>query len=303
MSAAFAAACIQFTAGPDPEPNLREVTQLIRRARDAGAELIMTPEVSNFIESGKRRRDKARPEAEDPFLAGMRDLARETGTWILVGSLVIDPAGEPGADPGEERLANRSFLIDAQGGIVARYDKIHMFDIDLPGGESYRESNAYRPGGGTVVAETPWGRLGMTVCYDVRFPHLYRALAQAGADFLAVPSVFTVPTGKAHWHVLLRARAIENGCFVFAPAQWGEHAGGRLSYGHSAIVDPWGEILADGGEEPGIITARIEPERIAKARRTVPSLQHDRPFTAPELVRLPLPRSSRSHRLDKDERY
>ena len=292
MSAPFTAACIQFTAGPDPEPNLREVTRLIRQARDAGADFIMTPEVSNFIESGKRRRDKAKREADDPFLAGMRDLARETGAWILVGSLVIDPAGESGADVqktgGEERLANRSFLVDAQGAIVARYDKIHMFDIDLPGGESYRESNAYRPGGSTVVAETPWGRLGMTVCYDVRFPHLYRELARAGADFLAVPSVFTVPTGRAHWHVLLRARAIENGCFVFAPAQWGEHAGGRKSYGHSLIVDPWGEVLADGGEEPGIITARIEPERIAKARGMVPSLRHDRAFTPPELVRLPL---------------
>src|SRR5213076_2231962 len=253
----------------DPEPNLREVTQLIRRARDAGAELIMTPEASNFIESGKRRRDKARPEAEDPFLAGMRDLARETGTWILVGSLVIDPAGEPGADPREERLANRSFLIDGQGEIVARYDKIHMFDIDLPGGESYRESNAYRPGSGTVVAETPWGRLGMSVCYDVRFPHLYRALAQAGADFLTVPSVFTVPTGSVHWHVLLRARAIENCCFVFAPAQWGEHTAGRRSYGHSLIVDPWWEVLADAGEGVGIVSARVDAARIAEVRSTV----------------------------------
>jgi predicted amidohydrolase len=286
VSAGFTAACIQFTAGPDPEPNLRQVSELILQARAAGADLIMTPEVSNFIESGRRRRDKARPEAEDPFLAWIRDLARETGAWILVGSLVIDPAGEPDAEAGEERLANRSFLIDAAGGIVARYDKIHMFDIDLPGGESYRESNAYRPGGPTVVAETPWGRLGMSVCYDVRFPYLYRALAQAGADFLAVPSVFTVPTGRAHWHVLLRARAIENGCFVFAPAQWGEHAGGRRSYGHSLIVDPWGEVLADGGEGTGIVTAQIDPERIAKARGMVPSLQHDRGFTLSELTPL-----------------
>src|SRR4051794_26621078 len=288
MSGEFTAACIQFTAGPEPEPNLRQVADLVLRAREAGADLIMTPEASNLIASGRQRRENARREMNDPFLAGMRDLARETGAWLLLGSLVIDPSGEPGAAEGETRLANRSFLIDAQGGIVARYDKIHMFDIDLPGGESYRESNAYRPGGGTVVAETPWGRLGMTVCYDVRFPHLYRALAQAGADFLAVPSVFTVPTGKAHWHLLLRARAIENGCFVFAPAQWGEHAGGRLSYGHSAIVDPWGEILADGGEAPGIITAQIDPARIAKARGMVPSLQHDRDFTPPEVVRLRL---------------
>ena len=281
MTAPFTAACIQFTAGPDPEPNLRKVTELARQARDAGADLIMTPEATNFIEAGKRRRDKARREADDPFLAGMREFACESGAWVLLGSLVIDPAGEPGSE-GEQRLANRSFLIDSAGAIVARYDKIHMFDIDLPGGESYRESNAYRPGGGTVVAETPWGRLGLTVCYDVRFPHLYRTLAQAGADMLTVPSVFTVPTGRAHWHVLLRARAIENGCFVFAPAQWGEHTGGRKSYGHSLIVDPWGEVLADAGEGEGIVTARIDPDRILEARRMVPSLQHDRGFTPPE---------------------
>jgi predicted amidohydrolase len=248
----------------------------------------MTPEVSNLIESGSGRREKARREGEEPFLAGMRELARQTGAWLLLGSLVIDPAGEPGSDSGENRLANRSFLIDGNGAIIARYDKIHMFDIDLPSGESYRESNAYRPGGHTVVAETPWGRLGMSVCYDIRFPHLYRALAQAGADFLAVPSVFTVPTGRAHWHVLLRARAIENGAFVFAPAQWGEHAGGRRSYGHSLIVDPWGEVLADGGEGTGIVTARIDPARVAEARRSVPSLTHDRAFTSPELISHPL---------------
>jgi predicted amidohydrolase len=286
MSLQFTAACIQFTAGPDPEPNSRQVADLVRRARDAGADLIMTPEASNLIASGRQRREKARREADDPFLAGMRDLARETGAWLLLGSLVIDPTGEPGAEAGAERLANRSFLIDAAGAVVARYDKIHMFDIDLPGGESYRESNAYRPGSGTVVAETPWGRLGMTVCYDVRFPHLYRALAKAGADFLAVPSVFTVLTGRAHWHVLLRARAIENGCFVFAPAQWGEHAGGRKSYGHSLIVDPWGEVLSECGEETGIVTARIDPARIAEVRRMVPSLQHDRGFTPPEVAPL-----------------
>jgi predicted amidohydrolase len=287
MSTPFTAGCIQFTAGPEPEANLRQVAELIRRAREVGADFIMTPEASNLIESGKRRRDKARREADDPFLAGMRELAQELGIWLLLGSLVIDPAGEPGSE-GEERLANRSFLVDAAGKIVARYDKIHMFDIDLPGGESYRESNAYRPGSRTVVAETPWGRLGMSVCYDVRFPQLYRALAQAGADFVAVPSVFTVPTGRAHWHVLLRARAIENGSFVFAPAQWGEHTAGRRSYGHSLIVDPWGEIMADGGEEVGIVTARIEPAKIAEARRTVPSLTHDRAFTPPALLPRPL---------------
>jgi deaminated glutathione amidase len=290
MSSVFTAACVQFTAGPDPEPNLRVVSDLIRRARDAGADFIMTPEASNFIESGRRRREKARPEDDDPFLAGMRSIARETGSWLLIGSLVIDPAGERDAPAGETRLANRSFLLDPAGTIIARYDKIHMFDIDLPGGESYRESNAYRPGSGTVVVETPWGRLGLSVCYDVRFPYLYRALAQAGAAFLTVPSVFTVPTGTAHWHVLLRARAIETGCFVFAPAQWGEHTAGRRSYGHSLIVDPWGEVMADGGEGVGVISALIDVAAIAKARGMVPSLQHDRSFTPPELaVRPPLP--------------
>jgi predicted amidohydrolase len=288
MSESFTAACLQFTAGPDPALNLRVVSDLVRRARDAGADLIMTPEVTNFIESGRRRHEKARPEADDPFLAGLRELARETGAWLLAGSLVIDPSGEPGAAPGESRLANRSLLLDTTGAVVARYDKIHMFDIDLPSGESYRESSAYRPGSGTVVADTPWGRLGMSVCYDLRFPHLYRALAQAGADFLAIPSVFTVPTGTAHWHVLLRARAIETGCFVFASAQWGEHAGGRRSFGHTLIVDPWGEVLADAGEGVGVVTARIDPARVAEVRRMVPSLRHDRPFTPPALARPPL---------------
>ena len=288
MSENFTAACVQFTAGSDSEPNLRMVRDLVRRARDVGADLIMTPEASNFVESGRRRREKARREADDPFLTGMRSVARETGAWLLIGSLVIDPTGEPDATAGETRLANRSFLVDPGGRIVARYDKIHMFDIDLPGGESYRESNAYRPGGATIVVDTPWGRLGMSVCYDVRFPHLYRALAQAGADFLVVPSVFTVPTGNAHWHLLLRARAIENGCFVFAPAQWGEHTAGRRSYGHSLIVDPWGEVLADADDGVGIISARIEVARIAEVRRMVPSLQHDRRRTEPELVERPL---------------
>ncbi|MGH7029995.1 MAG: carbon-nitrogen hydrolase family protein, partial [Stellaceae bacterium] len=263
MTGLLTVACVQFTAGPDPEPNIAIVADLIRRARDAGADLVMTPEASNFIESRQRRRDRARRQGDDPFLAAMRELARETGAWLLLGSLVIDPGGEPGGE-GEDRLANRSFLLDAGGGIVASYDKIHLFDIDLPNGESIRESNAYRPGERTVVAETPWGRLGMTVCYDLRFPHLYRALAQAGADFLAVPSVFTVPTGKAHWEVLLRSRAIENGAFVFAPAQCGEHTAGRKSYGHSLIIDPWGAVLADGDEEPGVVTARIDPARVAE---------------------------------------
>lgn len=288
MTSPFTAACIQFTAGPEPEPNIRVVADMVRRARDDGAEFVMTPEVTNFVAGGKRRQEQARREDADPALAQLRALARETGVWLLAGSLVIDIAGGPDAQAGDARLANRSFLIDAEGGIVARYDKIHMFDVNLAGGESYRESKAYRPGNRTVVAPTPWGRLGLTVCYDLRFPHLYRALAKTGADFLSVPSVFTVPTGKAHWHVLLRARAIETGCFVFAPAQWGEHDGGRRSYGHSLIVDPWGEVLADGGEGVRIVTARIDPARIAEARGMIPSLGHDRTFTMPTTAARPL---------------
>ena len=285
MSSVFTASCIQFTSARDYEPNIRLVSDLIRRARDAGANLVLTPENTGLTEPvGKLRREKARDEANHPVLAALREVARETGVWLLIGSLAIDLSREPGEIEGERRLANRSYLIDPNGAIVARYDKVHMFDVDLAGGESYRESNAFRPGGQSVLAETPWGILGMTVCYDLRFPHLYRALAQAGADFLAIPSAFTVPTGKAHWHVLMRARAIENGCYVFAPAQWGEHAEGRRTYGHSLIVDPWGEIVADGGEGVGIISARIDAAAIAKARRMVPSLKHDRPFTQPELV-------------------
>jgi predicted amidohydrolase len=289
MSSAFTASCIQFTSARDYEPNIRVVSDLVRRARDGGADFVLTPENTGLTEPiGKLRREKARNEANHPVLAALRDVARETGVWLLIGSLAVDLSHEPGAAEGERRLANRSYLVNPHGAVVARYDKIHMFDVDLEGGESYRESNAFRPGHQTVLAETPWGVLGMTVCYDLRFPHLYRALAQAGADFLAIPSAFTVPTGKAHWHVLMRARAIETGCFVFAPAQWGEHAEGRKTYGHSLIVGPWGEVLADAGEGVGIVSARIEPAAIAKARRMVPSLQHDRPFTKPELGARPL---------------
>ena len=282
MNGTFTAACVQFTAARDYEPNIRVVSHLVRRARDAGADLVLTPENTGLMEPiGKLRREKARDEANHPVLAALREVARETGVWLLLGSISVDISREPGIPEGERRLANRSYLIDAAGGIVARYDKIHMFDVDLAGGESYRESNAFRPGSDLVLAETPWGVLGMTVCYDLRFPQLYRTLAQAGADFLAIPSAFTVPTGKAHWHVLLRARAIENGCYVFAPAQWGEHAEGRRTYGHSLIIDPWGEVLADAGERVDIIEARIDSARISEARRMVPSLGHDRPFARP----------------------
>jgi len=289
MSGIFTASCVQFTSARDYDPNIRVVSDLVRRARDAGADLVLTPENTGLTEPiGKLRRAKARNEAGHPVLAALRDVAHETGVWLLIGSLAVDLSGEAGIPEEETRLANRSYLIDPSGAVAAHYDKIHMFDVDLAGGESYRESNAFRPGGHAVLADTPWGVLGMTVCYDLRFPQLYRTLAQAGADFLAIPSAFTVPTGKAHWHVLLRARAIENGCFVFAPAQWGEHAEGRRTYGHSLIVDPWGEVLADAGEGVGIVSARIDLAAITKARRMVPSLQHDRPFTEPALAARPL---------------
>jgi len=275
VSGSFTAACIQLTAGREIAPNIAAASDLVRRARDRGADIVMTPEVSDMIEPRRGLRlEKARPEAEHPMLAAFRDLARETGAWLLLGSIVI-------REGAEERLRNRSYLIAPDGGVIQRYDKIHMFDVALEGGESYRESAAFRPGDAAALAALPWGVLGMTVCYDLRFPHLYRALAQAGAQFLSVPSAFTVPTGRAHWHVLLRARAIENFCYVFAPAQWGEHAEGRRTYGHSLIVAPWGEILAEAEEGAGFITAAIDPAKVAEARRAVPSLGHDRPYAPP----------------------
>ena len=281
MSERFTAACIQLNSARDVAPNIAAASELVRRAREKGADLIMTPEVSDMIEPNRALRlEKARAEADHPMLAACRDLARETGAWLLLGSAVVRRD-----DGNDDRLANRSFLIAPDGGIAARYDKIHMFDVELAGGESYRESNAFRPGEQAVLAPLPWGVLGMTICYDLRFPYLYRALAKGGADFLSIPSAFTVPTGRAHWHVLMRARAVETGCFVFAPAQWGEHAEGRKTYGHSLIVAPWGEILAEAADGTGFITAEVDPTKIAEARGKVPSLTHDRPFAAPKPAR------------------
>ncbi len=275
MTEGFTAACVQITSGREPEANVAAASQLIREACAAGADLVLTPETTNMIEPRRRlAREKTQPEAEHIALQAFRDLAAELGCWLLVGSLVVRAS--------DERLANRSFLIDPQGALAARYDKIHMFDVEVPDGQTYRESKAYEAGREAVTADLPWGRLGLTVCYDLRFPHLYRSLAKAGADFLSVPSAFTRFTGQAHWHVLLRARAIETGCFVFAPAQCGVHAEGRETFGHSLIVSPWGEVLADGGEEPGVVSARIEPDAVAKARAMIPALAHDRPFGAPD---------------------
>ena len=271
----FTAACVQNCADRDPGPSMAALSDLIRRARDAGGDLIMTPEVCAMLEPRRKLgREKAQLEEANDALETFRALARETGAWLLIGSMAIKRDDE-------ERLANRSILLDPNGETQARYDKIHMFDVNVDEGNSFRESNGYKPGEAATLVETPWGGLGMTVCYDMRFPYLYRDLAKAGADFLAMPSAFTVPTGRAHWHVLLRARAIENGCFVFAPAQTGEHAEGRKSYGHSLIVDPWGEVLADAGEEVGVVTAEIDVSKVAEARGRVPSLFNDRDYAPP----------------------
>ncbi len=275
MAKSFTVACVQTNSGRDMDANVEAAVALVRQARDAGADFILMPENVGLMEpSSKVIRAHAAPADEHPALAAFRRLAEEVGAWLLVGSLPV-----PSADG---RVATCSFLVDAAGSVVERYAKIHMFDVDLAGGESYRESRTYQPGEAARVARTPWGALGMTVCYDLRFPRLYRDLAQAGARYLSVPSAFTKVTGQAHWHVLLRARAIENGCFVFAPAQCGSHYDNRQTFGHSLIVDPWGEVLADGGDEVGFITAEIDPARIDEARAMIPSLQHDRPFSVPQ---------------------
>ena len=274
MTAKFTVACVQTSSGRDVAPNIAAVSVQIREARERGADLIALPENVAMVEpEGAALRAKAQSEDDHAALAAFRDLARETGAWILAGSLAVKLA--------DGRLANRSYLLRSDGAIAASYDKIHMFDVDLENGESYRESATFRPGESAVVADTPWGKLGMTVCYDLRFPYLYRALAHAGATMISVPSAFTEVTGRAHWHVLLRARAIETGTFVIAPAQCGVHAEGRRTFGHSLVVDPWGEVLADGGKETGLTTATIDLAKVARARAMVPSLQHDRSFKFP----------------------
>ncbi len=271
----FNLACVQTNSGRDMAPNIETASKLVRQAGEAGADFIALPENVSMLEPrGRRIKEKARRGDAHPALDAFQALAKDVGAWLLVGSLAVKLSGG--------KVANRSYLLDANGAIVAWYDKIHMFDVDLPGGESYCESAIFEPGGRAVVAATPWGVLGMSVCYDLRFAALYRSLAKAGARFLTVPSAFTRVTGEAHWHVLLRTRAIENGCYVIAPAQCGEHAEGRQTFGHSLIIDPWGEVLADGGTEVGIIMAEIDPAKVDDARRMIPSLGHDRRFTGPE---------------------
>jgi deaminated glutathione amidase len=267
----FRVGLIQMRSGVAPHANMDAAARLIGEAKTGGADYVLTPEMTNILESSRERLFAAIvPEEQDASLATFRELARGLGIYVHVGSLAIK------ASP--DKAVNRSFLIDRRGEIVARYDKIHMFDVDLKGGESYRESRSYRPGDLAVLTDLPWGRLGLTICYDLRFPALYRALAEAGATFLAIPSAFTKQTGEAHWHVLMRARAIENGSFVFAAAQGGEHENGRATFGHSLVVDPWGRILAEGGTEPGVVFADIDPAEVSVARSRIPSLQHGRRF-------------------------
>ena len=255
--------------------NLTVAADLVREARSQGAEFIALPEnVALMTVKGSQIRDGARTPEDHPALAAFRDLARETGAWLLAGSIGIKAGGG--------KVANRSYLLDGKGEIAGFYDKIHMFDVDLPSGQRFRESEGFQAGDRACVYDTPWGPIGMSICYDLRFPQLYRALAQGGASYLAVPAAFMHETGKAHWHVLLRARAIETGSYVFAPCMWGKHGGGRRTYGHSLIIDPWGEILADGGEGVGIVTAEIDSRRVTEARAQIPALQHGRPFAMPE---------------------
>jgi predicted amidohydrolase len=258
--------------GLDVAANIAAASALIREAKSKGADFVATPEMTSLFEAETDALfAKTMPEGEDVALAAFRNLAAEQKVWLLIGSLPIKVA--------ERQCANRSFLLDPGGSVVTTYDKIHMFDVDLPGGETYRESRNYRPGEVAVLADLPWGKLGLTVCYDLRFPQLYRALAKAGASFITVPAAFTHTTGMAHWHVLQRARAVETGCFIIAPAQAGTHENGRRTFGHSLIVAPWGEVLAEAGEDAGVIVADVDPAKVAEARRRVPALSHDRRFT------------------------
>lgn len=265
----FRAALVQMCTGRHVEANIEAATTLIRRAAAQGANYIQTPEVTTIMELDRARLfAECRHEDDDAGLAHFRALARELSVWLHVGSIAVKVA--------DGKLANRSFVISSKGQIAARYDKIHMFDVDLPGGESYKESRSYQPGQKAVLAPLPWGPLGLTICYDLRFPYLHRALAKRGAKFIAIPAAFTRVTGEAHWHTLIRARAIETQCFVLAAAQGGLHEHGRETFGHSLIVSPWGEILAEGGTEPSVVMADIDLAQLDDVRARVPSLTHDR---------------------------
>lgn len=274
------AALLQLTSSDDPAENLIEVGARMQEAVANGAEVILTPEVTNCVSTSRsHQRDVLHHEQDDPTLTALRHEAARLGVWLLIGSLALK------TDDADGRFANRSFLIGDDGTIRARYDKIHMFDVDVSPEETYRESDGFRPGTRAALAQTPWGKWGMSICYDLRFPHLYRRLAQAGAEILTVPAAFSHVTGAAHWQTLLRARAIEAGCFVLAPAQTGTHwvsrGQARRTHGHSLVIGPWGEVIADGGTDAGIITVDLDLSEVAQARRRVPSLRHDRDFNGP----------------------
>ena len=278
MNETFKAACIQNCASIDPNQTCDRAEELIREAASMGADLICTPEFFSCLDTQiSGLSTNPHPEEKHPTLARFKTLADQLNKWILLGSLTIQ------GDINDSRLFNRSYLVNSSGDIVARYNKIHLFDIDIDKEEVYREPDQFQPGTEAVVAPTPWGMLGMTVCYDVRFPHLYRDLAKAGAGILTVPSAFTKKTGEAHWHVLLRSRAIETASFIIAPCQSGTHGIGT-TYGHSLIIDPWGNILGDGnGEDEGVVLAEINLALIQKARRRIPALKHDRQYAKPSL--------------------
>jgi deaminated glutathione amidase len=275
----FIAACVQMRSGRDPLANRDAAAALVRQAAAEGAHYVQTPEMTSLVERSRAALfDKVGPEERDPTLATLREVARERRIVVHIGSVAVRVG---------DKIANRAFVIDAGGEIVGSYDKIHLFDVDLPNGESWRESATYTGGERAVLAETPWGLIGLTICYDVRFPILYRALAEGGASFLSAPACFTKQTGEAHWHVLHRARAIETGAFMMSAAQGGLHEDGRETFGHSLIVDPWGRILAEAGADPGVILAEIDLSEVAKARSRIPALQHARPFTVEVAGALP----------------
>ncbi|ABC21543.1 carbon-nitrogen hydrolase family protein [Rhodospirillum rubrum] len=267
----FTAACIQVNAGREVYPNVEAASALVREARERGADMVFMPENVAMMEWGRRNiQAKAMPEEDHVALTAFRDLARDLHIWLHCGTLAVAV--------GDGMVANRTYVVDSDGAIRGRYDKIHMFDVNLADGESYKESSTFQAGSRAVALDIPFGRLGLSICYDLRFPHLFRALAKAGCHYLTIPAAFTRTTGEAHWHVLQRTRAIETGCYVISPAQTGTHAEGRQTYGHALIIDPWGRVLADAGEAPGIILAKIDPEKVVEARAMVPSLSHDRVF-------------------------
>ncbi len=273
-------ALLQMTSSDDPAENLKTVQRMMAEAVASAAGFVLTPEVTNCLSGSRTHQQQVlRLEEEDPTLAALRDAAARHGVWLLLGSLGVKTHDADG------RFANRQFLISPEGDVVARYDKIHMFDVEVSAEETYRESDGYRPGTRAVVATTPFAKIGMSICYDVRFAYLHRALAKAGAQILTVPAAFSHVTGAAHWHALLRARAIETGCFVLAPAQTGTHPASRgpsrRTYGHSLAVAPWGEVLADAGTDPGVCIVDLDLEKVEEARKRVPSLTHDREFDGP----------------------